>query len=428
MSTAVLSPGRLSGDIKPPPSKSAAHRAILCAALAQGESVLSPVALSDDIKATIAVAEALGASIRLCGEVLTVSGIHPDRREGGTLALSCGESGSTLRFFIPVAAALGRSAVFTGEGKLPTRPIGVYLDCLPKAGVACRTKGGLPLAIDGQLKPGVFSLPGDVSSQFITGLLFALPLLCEDSEIRLTTPLQSAGYIDLTLQILAEFGVTVEPIPGGWRVPGGQRYRAKSCTVESDWSQAAFFLAGAAFGSDLTLTGLRLDSVQGDKAALTLFEGFGVEVEKRADGSLRCTPPSGRIWAQDIDAAQIPDLVPILAVTAALADGDSRIYNAQRLRIKESDRLKTTAALIQALGGQCEETQAGLFIHGVKRFTGGTVDGANDHRIVMAAAMAALAAQGEVTIRDAQAINKSYPSFFDEYNRLGGHVHGIHLG
>ena len=198
--------------------------------------------------------------------------------------------------------------------------------------------------------------------------------------------------------------------------------------MEPDWSQAAFFLAGAAFGSDLTLTGLRFDSVQGDKAALPLFEGFGIEVEKRADGSLRCTPPSGRIRAQDIDAAQIPDLVPILAVTAALADGDSRIYNAQRLRIKESDRLKTTAALIQALGGQCEETQDGLLIHGVKRFTGGTVDGANDHRIVMAAAMAALAAQGEVTIQDAQAINKSYPSFFHEYNRLGGHAHGIHLG
>lgn len=178
----------------------------------------------------------------------------------------------------------------------------------------------------------------------------------------------------------------------------------------------------------MTLTGLRSDSVQGDKAALPLFEGFGVEVEKRADGSLCCTPPSGRIRAQDIDAAQIPDLVPILAVTAALADGDSRIYNAQRLRIKESDRLKTTAALIQALGGQCEETQDGLLIHGVKRFTGGTVDGANDHRIVMAAAMAALAAEGEVTIRGAQAINKSYPSFFHEYNRLGGHAHGIHLG
>ena len=429
MSTAVLTPAALAGEVAPPPSKSAAHRAILCAALAEGESVLSPVALSDDIKATIGLAQTLGAETRLDGARLTVTGI---RREGrpakGRAVLPCGESGSTLRFFIPVAAALGVDAVFTGEGKLPTRPIGVYLDCLPGAGVACKTQGGLPLSISGRLKPGVFSLPGDVSSQFITGLLFALPLLDGESEIRLTTPLQSAGYIDLTLQILAEFGIEVEPLPGGWRVKGGQRYRPRSFQVEADWSQAAFFLAAAAFGSRLALTGLRLDSVQGDKAALSLFEGFGVAVERRADGALLCAPPAGRLKAQDIDAAQIPDLVPILAVTAALADGVSRIHHAHRLRIKESDRLKTTAALIGALGGRCEETADGLLIHGVSRFTGGTVDGANDHRIVMAAAMAALGAEDAVTITGAQAVNKSYPTFFDEYNRLGGHANGIHLG
>ena len=402
MSTAVLTPAALAGEVAPPPSKSAAHRAILCAALAEGESVLSPVALSDDIKATIGLAQTLGAETRLDGARLTVTGI---RREGrpakGRAVLPCGESGSTLRFFIPVAAALGVDAVFTGEGKLPTRPIGVYLDCLPGAGVACKTQGGLPLSISGRLKPGVFSLPGDVSSQFITGLLFALPLLDGESEIRLTTPLQSAGYIDLTLQILAEFGIEVEPLPGGWRVKGGQRYRPRSFQVEADWSQAAFFLAAAAFGSRLALTGLRLDSVQGDKAALSLFEGFGVAVERRADGALLCAPPAGRLKAQDIDAAQIPDLVPILAVTAAL---------------------------IGALGGRCEETADGLLIHGVSRFTGGTVDGANDHRIVMAAAMAALGAEDAVTITGAQAVNKSYPTFFDEYNRLGGHANGIHLG
>ncbi|HIS78663.1 MAG TPA: 3-phosphoshikimate 1-carboxyvinyltransferase, partial [Candidatus Caccousia stercoris] len=247
----TLLPGRLNGCVDAPPSKSAAHRAILCAALAalsspgETESILSPLALSDDIRATLCAAHALGVRAVLENGVCTVSA---GTRPTGTVSLDCGESGSTLRFLIPIAAALGIPAVFTGHGRLPDRPIGIYTELLPQHGVSCRTQGGLPLAIEGRLQPGCFSLPGNVSSQFITGLLLALPLLPEDSEICLTTPLESAAYVAMTVQAMDAFGVHVERTANGWHVPGQQSYRPCRHTVEGDWSQAAFFLAAGALG------------------------------------------------------------------------------------------------------------------------------------------------------------------------------------
>lgn len=424
MKHAVITPSRLTGEVTLPPSKSAAHRAVICAALAGGECTVSPIQLSEDLRATVLSVRALGVDADLDGDVLCIGGKHLFEDKLGYF--DCLESGSTLRFFVPIAAAGGMQARFVGRGKLPQRPIGTYLDCLPKHGVSCESAGGLPLDISGQLTAGDYALPGDISSQFITGLLFALPLLPGDSTITLTTPLESEGYVALTMQMLADFGVNIEKIETGYRIPGGQKYTPRDYSVEGDWSQAAFFLAAAAFGGDVTLKGLRGDSTQGDREALALFERFGMTSEPLEDGSVRCR--GGALRAQDIDASQIPDLVPMLAVTAALCEGTSRIYNAARLRIKESDRLKTTAALINALGGRCEEQEDGLVITGVSGFTGGTVDGCNDHRIVMAAAMAALKADGPVTIVGADAVKKSYPSFFEEYNRLGGKANVVNMG
>ena len=241
----VSVPGKsLTGPVSLPASKSAAHRAILCASLAKGISHLSNFSFSQDMEATCRAVEALGVKTSLTGDTLTV-----DSRSlfaPSQAVLDCGESGSTLRFLIPTAAAGGVRAEFTGRGRLPERPIGVYLDCLPQAGVACRTQGGLPLSISGALRPGVFRLPGNISSQFITGLLLALPILNGGSEIRLTSPLESAGYVDMTIEMMKRFGVTVTPVENGWLVPGNQSYVPRDLAIEGDWSQAAFFLAAGA--------------------------------------------------------------------------------------------------------------------------------------------------------------------------------------
>lgn len=409
MSTVTVSPGSLHGRILLPPSKSAAHRAVICSALADGETVFSPgEQLSDDIAATVAAME------RLTG-----------KSDAQRLQIDCGESGSTLRFLVPVAAALGRNAVFTGHGRLPQRPLGVYTECLPLHGVHCKTEGGLPLEITGKLTAGEYVLPGNISSQFITGLLLALPLLEGDSDLLLSSPLESAGYVDMTLEILHKFGVTVQSRDNGWHVPGGQCYREQNYRVERDWSQAAFFLAAGAIGSTLALDGLNPKSCQGDRAAEELFRRFGAKTEW--DGSILTVSP-GRLRGMEIDAAQIPDLVPALAATAALCEGQTQIYNAQRLRIKESDRLAAMADGLNRLGAKVAETEDGLHITGVPALHGGTVQGYNDHRIVMALAIAALRADGPVTITDAQSIRKSYPSFFHDFNQLGGNANVVRMG
>ncbi|MCY1713871.1 3-phosphoshikimate 1-carboxyvinyltransferase [Caproiciproducens galactitolivorans] len=409
MSDVKIYPSVLNGSILVPPSKSAAHRAVICSALAGGGELFpDETRLSDDIKATIHTMKAL-----LGGT------------DGEIVQIHCGESGSTLRFLIPIAAAFGISARFTGEGRLPQRPIGVYLDCLPQHGVNCETEGGLPLTIRGKLTPGKFVLPGNISSQFITGLLFALPLLNGDSEIRLSTPLESAGYADMTVDILNDFGIQTETTETGWRVPGGQSYKPREYAVERDWSQAAFFLAAGALGGNIRLEGLNPNSRQGDRAAESLFRSFGADVVW-ADNQLSIT--QNKRNGMEIDASQIPDLVPILAATAALCRGRTRIFNAQRLRIKESDRLSAMADGLSRLGGKVRQTEDGLLIDGVETLHSGEIDGCNDHRIVMAFAIAALKADGCVTIHDAQSVRKSYPDFFEDYNRLGGKAHVVNMG
>lgn len=401
----LIKPSFLKGRLDIPASKSCAHRAIICAALAEGTSILSGVSMSKDIKATIDAMSALGASFDVNCDVVTVSGI---KNPCGNAVIDCNESGSTLRFVIPIAAALGAAAEFQGRGRLPERPIDIYKRELSKNGIKFVTEE-MPYKITGKLQSGVYEIEGDVSSQFITGLLFALPMLDGDSEIVLTSHLESRPYVDITIDILRRFGIEIEENENGFHVRGGQKYTPHDEKIEGDYSQAAFFYVANALGSSVTLGNLNPESVQGDKKILDL-----IEIMKN-NGSFHA------------DCSDIPDLVPILAVLGAFGSGESVIYNAKRLKIKESNRLETTAALLNNLGGDVEVTDDGLIIRPTGNMHGGTVDSFGDHRIVMAAAIAAAGIDGELIIKGAESAEKSYPDFFKDYKQLGGNANVIVL-
>lgn len=405
-----ITPSSLSGAVEIPASKSCAHRSLICAALADGVSVLSGVTMSNDIEATISAVTALGASVEVNGDIVTVKGISSPSAKSD---IDCNESGSTLRFIIPVAAALGAESTFFGRGRLPERPIDIYVRELGKNGIKFDYANTMPFSISGRLSGGTYEIEGNVSSQFITGLLFALPLLDGDSEIVLTSHLESRPYVDITIDTLRRFGVSVEESANGFKIRGGQKYKPHDEKIEGDYSQAAFFFVANALGSDINVHNLDDSSVQGDKRILDIIVGMS---------------HSGGLGSYRADCSDIPDLVPILAVLGTFGSERSVIYNAQRLRIKESDRLVSTAAMLNALGGNVEVTDDGLIIDPVGSLHGGTVDGAGDHRIVMAAAIAATRADGEVIIKGAQAASKSYPDFFKDYTKLGGKVNGIDLG
>lgn len=422
MSDVKFSPFVPNGTVNVPPSKSDVHRAIICAAMANGVSRISPVALSNDIKATIGCIKALGADAVLENNVLTVDGTNMYKNK--TALLDCGESGSTLRFFIPIAAVGNVNATFVGKGKLPQRPIGIFTEALPKAGTVCKTEGGLPLEIKGQLKSGIFEIPGNVSSQFITGLLLALPILEGDSEIVLTSPLESVGYIAMTIRTMKQFGVNIDTTEKGWHIKGGQSYKTCDYTTDGDWSQAAFFMVLGAIGGKVTVKGVAKDSTQGDKKCAEILARFGAKVTQLDN---EVTVEKGELKAITIDASQIPDLVPVLSVCAAFAEGTTKIINAERLRIKECDRLKATAELLNNLGGKVKELSDGLEITGVSSLKGGNVNGYNDHRIVMSAAVCAARSDEDITATFAMSINKSYPDFYIDYNSIGGKANVLDL-
>jgi 3-phosphoshikimate 1-carboxyvinyltransferase len=422
MSDVKFSPFVPNGTVNVPPSKSDVHRAIICAAMANGVSRISPVALSNDIKATIGCIKALGADAVLENNVLTVDGTNMYKNK--TALLDCGESGSTLRFFIPIAAVGNINATFVGKGKLPQRPIGIFTEALPKAGTVCKTEGGLPLEIKGQLKSGIFEIPGNVSSQFITGLLLALPILEGDSEIVLTSPLESVGYTAMTIRTMKQFGVNIQATEKGWHIKGGQSYKTCDYTTDGDWSQAAFFMVLGAVSGKVTVKGVAKDSTQGDKKCAEILARFGAKVTQLDN---EVTVEKGELKAITIDASQIPDLVPVLSVCAAFAEGTTKIINAERLRIKECDRLKATAELLNNLGGKVKELSDGLEITGGSSLKGGNVNGYNDHRIVMSAAVCAARSDEDITATFAMSINKSYPDFYIDYNSIGGKANVLDL-
>jgi 3-phosphoshikimate 1-carboxyvinyltransferase len=354
-----------------------------------------PAGASDDIEATYH-----------CVSALT---------RGGAATLDCAESGSTLRFLLPIAAAKGVPARFTGRGQLLSRPIAPLLDQLSAHGVkvsALRDE----LMLSGRLHSGTFELAGDISSQYVTGLLLALPLLEGDSEICLHSRLESKPYVNITLDVMARHGVLAEEYSRGYRIKGGQRYLPHGLITEGDYSQAAFFLAAGALGRNVSVSGLSPRSKQGDRAILDIFSRAGIGLSRDGD-TVRAA--AGEISPVDVDASDIPDLIPPVAALLAYAGGESRIYNAARLRLKESDRLASVRAALGALGADISEREDGLVIRGKPRLAGGSADSAGDHRIAMMTAVAAIRCDGEVLLNNPDCVRKSYPEFWKDFEVSG---------
>lgn len=395
MSKVLLHSSELRGRVVVPPSKSAAHRALICSYLAGGGTV-KPIIDSNDMKATVGVINSLRN--------------HEN-------SVNCIESGSTMRFMIPVASTLGRTITFNGEGSLLSRTVGEYINLLPKHNVEVSCNGYLPMTISGKLKNGSFEVAGDVSSQYITGLLLALANLEGDSAVILTTELQSKPYVDMTVKVMKDYGVEVTETDFGYLIHGGQTFKKIDYTVEGDWSQAAFFLVAGAINGDVEVCGLDMNSTQGDKAIIDVLKSFGADVQITENSVI---VRKSDLKAVDINAVNIPDLVPIIAVMASFAEGRTIISGAQRLRYKESDRIESVVSNLRALGVEVEETEDGMIICGQCALKGAKLNGFNDHRILMAFSVASLAIEDEIEISDAQSINKSYPSFFEDYNKLGG--------
>lgn len=414
-----ISPSRLSGAVCSIPSKSDAHRSLICAALSDAPTELLLQSTSQDIDATLCCLERLGAAFDVQPGRIRVSPIFTPQQGA---ELDCRESGSTLRFLLPVAAALGCGAKFTGCGRLPSRPVSPLREELISHG--CQVdRPFLPIALSGRMEGGVFVLPGDISSQFLTGLLLAFPLLPQGGEIVLTTPLQSASYVEMTIHTLSRFGVLVERTAQGFRVAGGQRYRSPgTLEIDADWSSAAFWLCAGAISGQILCQNLNSLSPQGDKAIASLLSQMGAQVKQQGSG-LAVSP--GELRAIRIDAGPIPDLIPVLAAVASVASGQTHIFNAARLRIKESDRLHAVFDILSRLGADIQELPDGLIIQGKPMLEGGEVSGWGDHRIAMSAAIAALRCKKDVIIRGAQAVAKSYPGFWEDFRMLGGRAQAL---
>ena len=397
-------PSKLIGTLNAPSSKAYSQRMIIAAALAEGVSEISNLTVSKDISVSAGAMEALGAIVHADEDTFTISGIKAPPAKAD---IDCCESGATLRFVIPIAAALGTESTFKGQGKLPQRPITPYIRELSAKGITFEPQGGLPLHMSGRLLPGEYKMEGDISSQFITGLLYALPLCQGDSSVKLTSVLQSKPYVDMTITALKKFGVEInETTENGlpvYIVKGGQKYTHCNVSVEGDYSQAAFFYVANALGSEIQIKNLDPRTAQGDKAIVDSIKSCGEELSPFT-----------------ADVGDIPDLVPILTVLGCLTKGTSRIVNAARLKIKESDRLVDVARALNSIGGKVTAGDDFLEIQPVEKFTGGEVDACNDHRIVMSAAIAALSSDSPVIIKGAEAVNKSYPRFFEDYKALGG--------
>ena len=416
--TVTLFPGPRSGFAEVPVSKSLTHRYLLASALSSGVQTLRCLPLSDDLSATVRCLRALG--IRAVpdenGTFLSVSGALS--AHNGAAELDCGESGTTLRLLLPVCAALGIETVFRMGGRLPDRPLGALTEELNAHGAQI-SKDGSDLICRGRLRPGAYRIPGDVSSQFVSGLLFALPLLEGDSTLEITTPVESAPYVAMTENVLSECGPRAESSGEErfFRIEGRQSFRAPANPeIEADWSAAAVFLcAGATSRDGVTVPGLNEISLQGDKDVLPILRSFGAEILFR-DGC--ASVRRGELTGHPVDASQIPDLVPVLAAVAAGARGETVFTRAARLRRKETDRLKTVSAMLNGLGADVRETDDGLIVRGRRSLRGGTVSSFGDHRVAMAAAVAAQFCEEPVILEGAECVSKSFPSFWDRFSGL----------
>ena len=412
----MISPGARTGRVHIPASKSQAHRLLICATLGEETCEIVCDGISADIAATAECLRALGAKVERTETGFRISPIQ--KVPEGCCELLCGESGSTLRFLLPVVGALGAQAAFHREGRLPQRPLAPLHGVLTAHGMTLSEDGDL-LLCSGQLQAGNYEIAGNVSSQYISGLLMALPRLTGESTLTVTGTLESAAYIAMTEDALRLSGVEFSKNGASYAISGGQRFRLPLRTaVEGDWSNAAFFLCmGALAKGGVRVEGLNLKSSQGDRGVLDVLRAFGAEVGEEGD---TVTVRRGTLRGVTIDASPIPDLIPVLSVVASVAAGETRVENASRLRLKESDRLQSTANLLRALGGRVEEKEDGLVITGVPALHGGSAETQNDHRLAMSAAVAACAATGEVTVDNDACVAKSYPRFWEDYGSLKG--------
>ena len=411
----VIKPTNLKGKINIPPSKSLSHRAIIAACLSDGKSRIDNVILSKDIIATIEAMEALGASVKIDGNTLYITGSKPKRVKA---SINCKESGSTVRFMIPISLTCPGKITFNGENHLVKRPLNVFLDLFDEFGIKYE-KGidELPLTVYDMLKPGVYNVRGDISSQFITGLLYALPMLDGDSIINITTNLESIGYIDLTLDVLEKFGIEIiNDNYKSFKIKGNQEYKARDYYVEGDYSQSAFWLVAGALSGDIELLGMDKNSKQGDKEILDIIKRMNVLYDFSDSIKVKKSNSNGTI----IDLSQAPDLGPAVTVLACLSKGETRIINASRLRIKECDRITSMVTELTKLGANIVEVEDGMIINGVETLNGGVVNAWNDHRVAMSLAMASIKCNSELKILGAQCVSKSYPHFFEDFKKAGG--------
>lgn len=413
---AIIRGGTPHGTLRAIASKSAVHRLLICAALADSESDILCETVNRDILATVGCLNSIGAKISYSDNTFRVSPVGHGKESG---VLDCGESGSTLRFLLPTCAALGGGRHFLMSGRLPERPLSPLREEMERHGIHFEYAAPDDLFCFGKMAAGEYSIRGDVSSQFVSGLLFALSAMDGVSTLEVTGKTESAPYIEMTLDALRRFGGDIRQNGNTYTVRGKTLSGRPGLCAEGDWSNAAFPLCAAALaGSSVTLTGLDPNSRQGDRKILALLSEFGAKVsENRAESSVSVT--GGPLHGIGIDATDIPDLVPVLAAVAAGAEGVTEITGAARLKIKESDRLASTTDMLSRLGADIRQTGDGLVIKGKKRLSGGAVSSENDHRIAMSAAVAAVLCEKDVSISDSEAVQKSYPGFYDDFASLG---------
>ncbi|MBQ8538837.1 MAG: 3-phosphoshikimate 1-carboxyvinyltransferase [Ruminococcus sp.] len=427
MSTAIIEKSFLSGSVQAPSSKSVAHRIMICAALTRSKCYIKNVSESNDMDATMGCLETLGAKFRRIGKDLFLDATDFVKENDPThYTLNCKESGTTLRVIIPICAALGLNVTFVGEGRLPYRPLDEYTNLFPKHGVNCTMgESFLPLTISGKLSGDTFEISPTVSSQYVTGMLLALSLLKNDATLKLTSPLVGGQYVDLTVDSMKKFCVDVEKTENSFFIKGDSTFTAlpsysepeHGVTVEGDWSQAAFFLCAGAINGDITVTGIDINSSQGDKAIVDILKSFGADI---TTGENFVHVKKSTLKGTVIDATDTPDLVPVVALTAVFCLGNTEITGVERLKFKESDRLLSTCEMIKSLGGDASYTDNSILVTGQGYLTGGNVTAYNDHRIVMSSCVGALLCENNTVIEDAHAVNKSYKDFFDDYVSLGG--------
>lgn len=422
MADLKIYPSKLKGEVKIPPSKSMAHRAIICAALSDKLCRIDNIDYSDDIIATIDAMKSLGAIITKGKDYVDVVGIYKDiQNTQNNRLIDCNESGSTLRFLVPISLLFEGSSKFVGRGNLGKRPLTTYYNIFEKQNIEYSyEKDKLNLEIKGQLKGGTFEVEGNVSSQFISGLLFALPLLKEDSKIIITTEMESISYVDLTLKVMEDFGIKI--INNNYKefiVKGNQKYEGRNYRVEGDYSQGAFFLSADAIGNEIVCNDLCISSLQGDKEVINILKKMNVDIMVK--GNNIEGKKKKKLKSTYIDGSQCPDIIPVLTSVAALAKGRTEIVNVGRLRIKECDRLAAITCELNKLGANITEKEDSIIVDGVDELEGGVeVWSHKDHRIAMTLAIVSSKCNKPIIIKDYDCVSKSYPKFFEDFEKLGG--------